>query len=169
MTRLACQKCGTSIHSDTARDNGGLCMPCIGRKSPRAEALTKLFAELPKSAEFQRLVAERMELQKRESELREDAPWFGKTGLDEAIERELPRYLRREFGESIFDEGSLKAADLRYLGGIEEDGMLVHYWLVTPSLVEGDGPSFAYVEVEADGSTCTGWGDRKAPSALYQQ
>ncbi|HEY5995097.1 MAG TPA: hypothetical protein VIU46_10925, partial [Gallionellaceae bacterium] len=41
--------------------------------------------------------------------VREVADWFGTTGLDEETERELPRYLRREFGESLFDEGALKA------------------------------------------------------------
>ena len=31
----------------------------------------------------------------------ETADWFGTTGLDEETERELSRYLRREFGERL--------------------------------------------------------------------
>ena len=42
----------------------------------------------------------------------EAAPWFGTTGLDEEVERELPKYLRREFGELLLDDDSLKARDL---------------------------------------------------------
>lgn len=39
----------------------------------------------------------------------EQAPWMGRTGLPEDLERELPRYVRREFGESVFDDESLRA------------------------------------------------------------
>ena len=46
----------------------------------------------------------------------EAADWIGKTWLDEDTERELPRYLRRELGESLADPDGLKANDLQYLG-----------------------------------------------------
>jgi hypothetical protein len=119
-----------------------------------------------KSGEFQRAVAEGMERMERENQVLEEAPWIGKTGFGEELERELPRYLRREFGESLFDEGSLKASDLQYLGAADDEGITVHYWLMNSSNSEADGPTFAYIEVTSDGGTCTGWGDRNAPKHL---
>jgi hypothetical protein len=38
MSRVPCQKCGESIHSDTATKNDGLCMPCKGGYRERIEA-----------------------------------------------------------------------------------------------------------------------------------
>ncbi len=91
----------------------------------------------------------------------EAADWIGTTGLDEATERELPRYLRRERGESLFDEGSLKAGDLSYVGAFPEDAGRVHYWRVP-----GDGETsiFAYVTAAPDGGWSMGWGDREPPA-----
>jgi hypothetical protein len=86
----------------------------------------------------------------------ESAEWFGKTGLSEDIERELPRYLRREFGESLSEPTSLKAADLTYIGSFQEEGHLVHYWRIP----YGKEEVYAYVEVSPE-STHTGWGGRK--------
>jgi len=37
MTSLVCAKCGTAIHSDTARLNAGLCMKCARRRPPGAD------------------------------------------------------------------------------------------------------------------------------------
>ncbi len=89
----------------------------------------------------------------------EVAPWIGQTGLDEATERELPRYLRRELGEFL-DDGGLKASDLQYLGLFQEAGGAVHYWQMPHQDSE---PVFAYVEVDHAGTAkCLGWGD-KAP------
>ena len=66
-----------------------------------------------------------------EHQVIEEAPWFGKTGLDEDTERHLPRYLRLEFGESLFDQDSLKAADLTYIGAFPGDnGSTVHFWKI---------------------------------------
>jgi hypothetical protein len=104
---------------------------------------------------------QRKKLMDREETTIENAEWFGTTGLDEDTERELPRYLRREFGESLFDDGSLKAADLRYVGVFTEDGQQVHYWHVR---YKGDDQIFAYVEVAPTGDTCTGWGNREPPA-----
>jgi hypothetical protein len=92
----------------------------------------------------------------------EQAPWIGRTGLDESLERELPKYLRREFGESLLDDSSLKAKDLDYLGAFNEDGQQVHYWRIPTS--DGE-PTFAYIEVASNGETTTGWGDRQPPAA----
>ena len=90
----------------------------------------------------------------------EAAPWFGTTGLDEEVERELPKYLRREFGELLLDDDSLKARDLEYVGRFDEADGVVHYWRI-PSR---DGEqSFAYVEVTPEGSVCTSWGGREPP------
>lgn len=89
----------------------------------------------------------------------EEAGWFGTTGLGEELERELPKYLRREFRELLLDEDSLKARDLRYLGAFEESEGTAHYW----SVPSRDGqPTFAYIELGAAGP-CTGWGNRSPP------
>jgi hypothetical protein len=97
-----------------------------------------------------------------EQSLREEASWFGATGLPDEIERELPKYLRREFGELVLDDGSLKASDLAYVGSFPDEGGLVHYWRIPP---RGGEVSFAYVEVSADGQVCTGWGNREPTAA----
>ena len=90
----------------------------------------------------------------------EKADWFGTTGLSEDVERELPRYLRREFGEKFRDSSSLKAADLTYVGRFQEQDFPVHYWKV-PYRDRQD--VFAYVQEWPSGQTCTGWGDRQPP------
>ncbi len=91
----------------------------------------------------------------------EQAPWFGTTGLGGELERELPKYLRREFGERLLDEDALKAADLAYVGRFDEAGGVVHYWRIPAR--DGE-PSFAYIEMTADGGSCTGWGNREPPA-----
>jgi hypothetical protein len=97
-----------------------------------------------------------------EETVREDAPWFGTTGLPEDIERDLPKYLRREFGELLLDEGSLAAKDLTYVGRFSEEGSWVHYWRIPAR----DGEeSYAYVEIEPDGTPYTAWGDREPPAS----
>ena len=89
----------------------------------------------------------------------EVADWIGRTGLAEETERELPRYLRRERGETLFDEDALKAADLRYLGRAPEGGGTTHYWYVP----QGPEEVYAFVDVAADGSTAMGWGGARQP------
>jgi hypothetical protein len=94
----------------------------------------------------------------------EEAPWIGRTGLDEATERELPRYLRREFGEFL-EDGGLKAADLKYLGLFKGPDGAAHFWQI-PS--RGGETAYAYVDVDGNGSAlCLGWGD-KGPANLSQ-
>lgn len=92
----------------------------------------------------------------------ETADWFGTTGLDEETERELSRYLRREFGERLSESSSLKAADLVYLGVFQEGDTQVHYWRV-PNKDTTNTPYFAHIIVSSDGSTYTGWGDKSPP------
>ena len=105
----------------------------------------------------------RMELVNRsyltEESVVEEAEWFGKTGLSDEYERELPKYLRREFGELLIEEDSLKARDLKYIGSFQETDAHVHYW----SIPSSDGvPTYAYIEVTAT-QVSTGWGSRVPP------
>nr|WP_315489980.1 hypothetical protein [uncultured Rhodoferax sp.] len=89
----------------------------------------------------------------------EVAPWFGKTGLSEEAERELPRYLRREFGEVGADDG-LKAADLTYLGIQTDDQGRAHFWSI-PKREGEDDYAYAYIDIDEKGyPLCYGWGGR---------
>ena len=88
----------------------------------------------------------------------EQAEWFGQTGLSPEVERELPRYLRRELGESALSPKSLKAADLKYIGAFDEGDQRVHYWRVPWGTEE------VYANVRVKGrTTALGWGNRKPP------
>ena len=91
------------------------------------------------------------------------APWFGKTGLPEEDERELSRYLRREFGEVGTDDG-LKASDLRYLGIQSDREGRAHFW----SIPRGEGEdsyAFAYIDIDEQGHALSyGWGGREPPN-----
>ena len=92
----------------------------------------------------------------------EAADWIGRTGLDEATERELPRYLRREFGEFMDDPDGLKASDLEYIGIFTDERGPAHFWKV-PSKTAQE-PYFAYVDIDQQGQpTFMGWGDRTLP------
>lgn len=122
---------------------------------------TEDFMAVLQSAEYKQAVQEHMAEMQREYSVVEDALWFGQTGLEEDLERELPRYLRREFGESIFDSESLKAADLVYVGNFNEPDASVHYWKV-PS--RSDDSVYAYIEITPDGHCCTSWGNREPPT-----
>lgn len=121
------------------------------------KAKTKAFLE---SREYKKAVQDRLALMKKEEEVREEADWIGKTGLSEELERELPRYLRREFGQSLFDAGSIKAADLIYVGKFLEGGKTVHYWRVPYNQTS---VAYAYVEVSIAGDSVTGWGNKNPP------
>ncbi len=120
----------------------------------------KKFKDYLNSAEYKKALQENLDRMKKEDEVREAADWIGKTGLPEDLERELPRYLRREFGQSLFDEGSLKAADLQYVGAFPEEGKAIHYWHVP---YQGRTDVYAYIEYGPGSNSITGWSDRKPP------
>ena len=94
------------------------------------------------SDEYKAAVAAEMARQAADDTVVEQAPWFGKTGLPEATERHVPRYVRLEFGESLADEDALRAADLEYVGAFAEVDGRVHYWRVpAPAVPE---PLYVY-------------------------
>ncbi|QJR12987.1 hypothetical protein DSM104443_04081 [Usitatibacter rugosus] len=94
-----------------------------------------------------------------DQEVMEEAEWIGKTGLGEDDERELPRYLRRELGETLADPEALKASDLVYLGACDEKDGPTHYWYMP------FGKDEVYAYIIADGANqCTGWGGGRVPS-----
>ena len=97
-----------------------------------------------------------------EENLVEEASWFGKTGLSDEDERELPRYLRREFGEVGVEDG-LKAADLIDLGIQNDDQGRAHFW----SIPKKGGETYAYacIDIDEDGHPlCYEWGGREPPN-----
>ena len=112
--------------------------------------------------EYREQMARSRASQEAEQTVVEQAPWFGTTGLDDELERELPKYLRREFGERLLDDDALKAGDLAYIGRFDEAEGVVHYWRI-PSR-DGE-PCFAYIEISADGGSSTGWGNREPPGS----
>jgi hypothetical protein len=111
----------------------------------------------PNDPAFKKGVQDRLEAMKREESAREECSWFGKTGLSEEDERELPRYLRREFGMLLSSPGALKAADLEYLGVFAQGVETVRYWRINHGSAE---PKFAYVVSAPDDRQVMGWGDR---------
>lgn len=113
------------------------------------------------SPEFKAEMARHTASRAAEETLVEEADWFGATGLPEADERELPRYLRREFGELIEDEGALQARDLRYVGRFAQDDGEAHYWRIPRR--GSDEPTYACITVDSDGSTCLSWGNDEPP------
>ena len=97
-----------------------------------------------------------------EEALVEEADWFGTTGLPDEDERELPRYLRREFGELVEDEGALQARDLRYVGRWAKGDGEAHYWRIPRR--GGEEPAYACITVDGDGTTtCLSWGNDEPP------
>ncbi|MDR0770015.1 MAG: hypothetical protein LBE75_02275 [Burkholderiales bacterium] len=108
--------------------------------------------------EYKQAVSEYERKRNLEEATLEAAPWIGVTGLSEAIERELPRYLRREFGEFL-EDGGLKASDLVYLGKFLEPPHQVHYWRIPSSNNE---PIFAYVMLDENGDVLAlNWGNEE--------
>lgn len=116
------------------------------------------------SEAFSTALGEALERIAEEENILEEAPWFGHTGLPETWERELPRYLRRELGESLLEEGALQAADLVYLGQVAVGASSIHYWQF--HLWGEEEPTYAYIETTSSGEGIMGWGDRPPPSSL---
>lgn len=114
---------------------------------------------------FLRVFLERLAVRQAERSVAEEAGWIGQTGLDEATERELPRYLRRELGEFLDDPGGLRAADLHYVGVFTDARGTAHFWQMPE---RGGEHSHAYVEIDAGGHPIgLGWGDW-TPSMNYK-
>jgi hypothetical protein len=114
----------------------------------------------PNDPEFKKRVQARLEEMKREELIREEAPWLGKTGLPDDDERELPRYLRREFGQLLSQPGALRAQNLQYLGVFTQGIETVHYWRINYGSPE---PKFAYVVIAPKDRQVMGWGNRTPP------
>jgi len=114
----------------------------------------------PNDREFKKQVEARLAEQKKEESIREEASWFGNTGLAEDAERELPRYLRRELGHLLSQPGSLKAKDLVYLGAFTEGAETVRYWQINYGSPK---PKFAYIVSGPNDRQFTGWGNRTPP------
>lgn len=131
-----------------------------GATTPSAGPASSSSPFNPNDPEFKKRVQARLEEMKKEEAIREEAPWFGRTGLAEEQERELPRYLRREFGTLLSQPGALKARDLVYLGVFSEGVETVHYWRIDHG---PPGPWFAYVVSAPDDRAVMGWGDRRPP------
>ena len=112
------------------------------------------------SQEYKQQYRQKLDLMEKEEQVVEMAPWFGKTGLSDTTERELPRYLRREYGQSLFDAGSLKAADLRYLGRFPDGTGAIYFW----RMGDGSKAPFAYITVSASGDEVLGWGNKRPPA-----
>src|SRR5947209_4919183 len=97
---------------------------------------------------------------KADDAIAESAAWLGTTRLPEDVEREPPRYLRREFGESLSeDPGALKASDLEYVGAFDEADGRAHYWRVPCA---SEKAVYAYVVVNGNRFS-TGWSGRSPP------
>jgi hypothetical protein len=110
--------------------------------------------------DFKKATQDRLERMRQEESVIEAAPWFGKTGLSDETERELPRYIRRELGQLLSDPRALTAADLEYVGVFSDGVATIHYWRM-PS--ESPQESYAYVEVNEKGDSSLGWGDKRPP------
>lgn len=63
----------------------------------------KTIEESMQSDTFKNAVKDKLDLINLERKIDEKAKWFGTTGLPEDFEKEVSRYLRLEFGESLFD------------------------------------------------------------------
>lgn len=81
-----------------------LLIQTLGEENYRA--IIEGFKQHLQSDEYERAVAEHQELMAREDRVVEEASWFGRTGLPEDLERELPRYLRRELLSQSTSAGS---------------------------------------------------------------
>lgn len=103
----------------------------------------------------------RLEQAEREKKVIEKAPWMGKTGLSAETEREMPRFVRHQLGQIIFDKGALKASDLDYLGAYLEEGNTVHYWRMKTG-------EYVFVSVSGAGDVLMGMG-YKEPSGPRKQ
>lgn len=72
-----------------------------------------------------------------EDTLLENADWFGKTGLTESEERNLPKYIRAEYGHLLTDDDGIKAEDLTFIGCFKLNQQILKNFIVKPMLALG--------------------------------
>ena len=120
-----------------------------------------------KTPEFRREYRTKQEQLQNEAQLQESASWLGHTGLSDAQERALPRYVRMELGQSLQDTNAVQAQDLEYRGKYPEPDGTVYYWRIPDKAnAHGDthaGPAYAYSRKSPDGVFYTDWGTRTPP------
>ena len=120
-----------------------------------------------KTPEFRREYRTKQEQLQSESATPETAAWLGTTGLTDAQERNLPRYVRMELGQSLKDSNAVQAQDLDYVGHFDEPDGTVYYWRIPERAnAHGDthtGPAYAYIRKDAGGVFYTDWGNRTPP------
>lgn len=120
-----------------------------------------------KTPEFRREYRSKQEQLQHESAVQETAPWLGTTGLTDAQERQLPRYVRMELGQSLKDKNAVQAQDLAYVGHFDEPDGTVRYWRIPERAnAHGDthaGPAYATIRKDGNGVFYTDWGNRAPP------
>ncbi|GAB2816004.1 hypothetical protein GCM10027276_16190 [Comamonas piscis] len=140
---------------------------------PAAAALPAARSEDPALAahmqtpEFRREYRTKQEQLQVESEVQETAPWLGSTGLSDAQERAVPRYVRMELGQSLGSADPVRAEDLQYIGQFAELDGTVYYWRIPEKAhAHGDthrGAAYVYIRKDAGGVFYTDWGNRTPP------
>lgn len=120
-----------------------------------------------KTPEFRREYRSKQEQLRNEAAIQESAPWLGTTGLTDAQERSLPRYVRMELGQSLQDAHAVQAQDLAYVGHFAETDGTVYYWRI-PDKAQAHGdthsnPAYAYIRKDSNGIVYTDWGNRAPP------
>ncbi|WP_312461651.1 hypothetical protein [Comamonas sp.] len=117
--------------------------------------------------EFRREYRTKQEQLQTEAEVQENAPWLGSTGLTEAQERSVPRYVRMELGQSLASADPVLAEDLQYIGHFAELDGTVYYWRIPDKAhAHGDthaGPAYVYIRKDTAGVFYTDWGNRTPP------
>ena len=132
-----------------------------------AQADDAALAAHMKTPEFRREYRTKQEQLQNESAAQESAAWLGTTGLTDAQERNLPRYVRMELGQSLKDSNAVQAQDLDYVGHFAEPDGTVYYWRIPDRAnAHGDthtGPAYAYIRKDSNGVFYTDWGNRTPP------
>ncbi|MGE8493994.1 hypothetical protein [Comamonas sp.] len=134
---------------------------------PSARSEDPALAAHMQTPEFRREYRSKQEQLQTEAEVQESAPWLGSTGLTEAQERSVPRYVRMELGQSLASADPVRAEDLQYIGQFAELDGTVYYWRIPDKAhAHGDthaGPAYVYIREDAAGVFYTDWGNRTPP------
>ncbi len=147
--------------------------PAVAPSAAAAQPQTSTGNEDPALAahmqtpEFRREYRTKQEQLQTEAEVQEKAPWLGSTGLTEAQERSVPRYVRMELGQSLSSADPVRAEDLQYMGHFAEMDGTVYYWRIPDKAhAHGDthaGPAYVYIRKDTAGVFYTDWGNRTPP------